>query len=131
MAFLLKVLHIWGNICAHIFCVLMGIGEDPKDGMTMLQEYRKILPEQQAVERAEVEAMLKLSKKDQALMFATEGYFTPARKAKRKFYKNLNPKPFAEFYRSLGLSVEAAEVRMQNREKFPGYFRAKVRALMA
>lgn len=115
------MLNAFSNFCLWLCMSLLGFGN----------EYRKNKLSRDAVLTAESNAYGKLTAPNKALVWFADGKITQAKAARRKYWQNMDAKPWAKLYKELALCDAELTRVMSSERKMPGYFQKRVRAEMA
>jgi len=114
------MLNSFSNFCLWLCMTLLGFGD----------EYRKNKLARDAVLDAEGDAFKKLAPANKALVWFADGKLTQAKAARRKYWQNMDAKPWAKLYKELNLSDAELTRVMSSERKMPGYFQKRVREEM-
>jgi hypothetical protein len=95
------------------------------------EEVEAIQPQLTALEIAIDAAKQKLSPEDRFLLTMANAPLTQARAARRRFWKVMDPQPFADLYKVQNLTLTEVNKILEKEENAPGYFRKKVLRLLS
>jgi len=130
MAILMQLIEAFGLICLKIFGGFVWLF-DRTAGQEFVQATDIGAAERKALYESERRAIDRLTFDDQALMWLADGRLTQAKAAKRRYWKNSDPKAFAKLYKKLGFTEDQLNYEMIVVERMPGYFRKNVRQALA
>lgn len=116
----MALLNLFCTFCAHLLLRLCGLG-------AMIEQGRQ---ERAAVLRAEEDAFSKLDTGSKVGLWFADGNITQAKAARRRYWKNMDHKPWAQLFKAQGYSEYELHREMVNHWKMPGYFQKRIRAEM-